>query len=534
MKRAEPTSIYVKVRQLGLQGQSATVRVTARQQSGATDGGEIEVGEKTIPLNSSLEFIEFPFTPEDAGRFQFTARAEVLDGEVLEENNQAVRSVNIVDDFLRLQYVAHEPNWEWRFVKEVFHRDKLVGMEGFRTFLASSDPRVRQSNVLFAPTLTPSRKEFFQSDVIFLGDMPREAISDRFAEMVQEFVGNLGGGLVVISGPRFGPQALIGTPLADMLPVKLDPDSSIQDDREFRMELSPHAARYAFMQLGDNATEQQRAWDNLGRLPWRQPVAAVHEQAVVLAEHPSARCRDGKTPQPIIAIRPYGRGEVCFLAFDEMWRLRRRFGEKYYRAFWSKLIYRLGMSHDLGPDKRFVPALDRQKYRSGDRVVLTVDAYDENYDPLQEEDLPNRALTAELTTPVDGGGATARNLPIPFLRSGLFEARIPVFAAGEYVLRIDDPVTGRQHERRFEVTEVSAERRRATRDAHLQTELARKSGGQAYDLATVEGLVDDIRVEPTVERLTRNHPLWTTPLWFVLVVGLMLSEWLFRKLNHLA
>jgi hypothetical protein len=30
---------------------------------------------------------------------------------------------------------------------------------------------------------------------------------------------------VVIGGPRFGPAELSGTPLADMLPVILDPDA---------------------------------------------------------------------------------------------------------------------------------------------------------------------------------------------------------------------------------------------------------------------------------------------------------------------
>ena len=105
-------------------------------------------------------------------------------------------------------YVAYEPTWEWRFIKEVFHRDKLVGMQGFRTFLGSSDPQVRESNVLFLPTLTPKRSEFFANDVIFLDDMPRAALSDRFCEMVKEFVGKFGGGLVVIAGPRFGPREL--------------------------------------------------------------------------------------------------------------------------------------------------------------------------------------------------------------------------------------------------------------------------------------------------------------------------------------
>ena len=42
-----------------------------------------------------------------------------------------------------------------------------------------------------------------------LDDMPRAQLNDRYCEMVKEFVGNLGGGLVVIAGPRFGPRELL-------------------------------------------------------------------------------------------------------------------------------------------------------------------------------------------------------------------------------------------------------------------------------------------------------------------------------------
>ena len=147
MKKAERSSVLVKLRQSGLAGQSVTVRVTARKlsgESGAADEGEINVGQRTITLAQNVETIDLPFTPEESGRFEFAAVAEKLEGEIVDQNNQAARQVNIIDDYLRLMYVANEPNWEWRFIKEVFHRDKLVGMDGFRTFLASSDPRVRE------------------------------------------------------------------------------------------------------------------------------------------------------------------------------------------------------------------------------------------------------------------------------------------------------------------------------------------------------------------------------------------------------
>ena len=253
-----------------------------------------------------------PFTPEESGRFEFAATAEKLDGEVVDQNNQAARQVNIIDDYLRLMYVAYEPTWEWRFIKEVFHRDKLVGMQGFRTFLGSSDPRVRESNVLFLPTLTPKRSEFFANDVIFLDDMPRAGLTDRFCEMTKEYVGNFGGGLVVIAGPRFGPRELHQTPLADMLPVIVDPNAELRDAPEHpEFRLAPHAARGPLSSSCSSApttSKTRKAWDNLGKLPWYQPVAALHEQAFALAEHPTDKCADGKTPQPLIAVRQVRQG----------------------------------------------------------------------------------------------------------------------------------------------------------------------------------------------------------------------------------
>ncbi|MFT5526945.1 MAG: hypothetical protein ACI9HK_004927, partial [Pirellulaceae bacterium] len=414
-------------------------------------------------------------------------------------------------------------------------RDKLVGMEGFRTYLASSDPRVRETNILFQSTLTPKRSEFFANDVIFLGDMDNKSITPRFASLVKEYVGRLGGGLVVISGPRFGPNHLHGTEIADMLPVIIDPNARLLDDQEFQLRRTAHADRYAFMRLGETDDENEKAWKNLGKLPWYQPVAAMHEQAFALAEHPTDLCADGKTHQPLIAIRPYGKGEVIYIAQNEMWRLRRRYGEKYYRQFWSQLIYRLGMSHALGDDKRFVPRLDKRQYRVDDKVVFTVEAYDENYEALGESDLETRTLEGELIVPGPSGiTQESRTVSVPMLRPGVFETRLPVYQPGVYTLRVKDPITGDEHERTFEVTNVSAERRSAVRDVRLQEEIARQTGGRSYDLRTVSQLPNDIQVQPIKEQLTRNYPLWSTPLWFTLVVVLMLSEWLVRKFIHLS
>ena len=101
---------------------------------------------------------------------------------------------------------------------------------------------MRQSNPLFLPSLTPQRREFFSQDVIFLEDLPATSLGTRFPELLKEYVRDLGGGLVVIAGPRFGLRELSQTPIADMLPVVIDPQARPRTDRPFALRRTALAA----------------------------------------------------------------------------------------------------------------------------------------------------------------------------------------------------------------------------------------------------------------------------------------------------
>lgn len=537
MKRAERSNLTATVRQTGFSDRSVAVKLTARRLTGSGAvvlNDSLLIGEKTVKLTGTDQIVEFPYTPVETGRFTFTAEVDGLPEELVQDNNKAEREVNIRDDFLRLMYVEYEPTWEWRFVKEVFYRDKLVGTRGFRTFLRSADPNVRKTNELFLSTLTPKRSEFFANDVIFLGDMPAATLSTRFCEMTREFVSKFGGGLVVLGGPRFGPGQLATTPLADMLPVIADPGTRPRDDRTFALKLAPEARQFDFMQLGADDAENAKAWGNLSQLPWYQPVTRLHPLATALALHPTDLCVDGKTPQPLIAIRRYGRGEVVYLGFDETWRLRRKYGERYYRQFWGQMIHRLGLSHALGSQKRFVARTDRQQYQPDDKVLLTVEAFNANFEPLTDQDLPQHKLTGELLVPA-GSDSSRGPLPlsIPQLREGVFETRIPVVEGGEHRISVNDPVTGEHVDVHFQVTKVSVERRSAVRNVGLQREIASATGAQSYDLSNIGSFVRDFQPPKKVETSVRVFALWNTWPCFILVVGLLLGEWLLRKLVSL-
>ena len=538
LKKDERATITVTLRQQRLDGEEVEVVLSA-QPIRDSDGEPIPIGQKTVVLEAATQDVNFPYEPAETGRFTLQAEVKAVPGEVVSENNAAEREVTVRDDFLRLLFVEYEPSWEWRFVKEVFHRDELVGMRGFRTFLRSSDPRVRDANPMFLPTMSPTRSEFFANDVIFLGDMPASALSPRFCEMTKEFVSKFGGGLVVVSGPRFGPGQLAETPLEELLPVKFDPKHSIRDRKPFRLELTEHARQFDFMQLGSDEAESRKAWDNLGLLPWYHPVQRLHPLATALAEHPEDLCVDSEdniTRQPLIAIRRYGRGEVIYLGFNETWRLRRKYGELYYRQFWGQMIHRLGLSHALGSQKRFVLRTDRRRYRADDHVLLTVEAYDDDFQPLTEDELRTRGLDArlraELILPAGAAAEEDRIQPLNVaqLREGVFEARFPVFAGGEHRIQVKDPITGDPVETTFQVTSIAVERQNAVRNVALAQQLADvHPGGKSYDLTNIGELAEQIHLTPKTETMIEIIPLWHTWLCFGCVVGLLLGEWLLRK-----
>lgn len=532
MKKDERSTVAVTLRQSGLDDGIAQVTLSVRPLDTRADGtpaAATVVGTRSVPLSAGTVAVEFPFTPTVTGRHAVIATVERVEGESVEADNEATRETIVREDFLRLQYVEYEPTWEWRFVKEVFQRDPLVGERGFRTFLRSADPQVRLSNELFLSTPAGPRPEFFANDVLFLGDTPAAALSSRFCGMAKEFVEEFGGGLVVVAGPRFGPAELAETAIGDMLPVVFDSARRPRDDRPFELAITPEAAVVDFMQLGGDEAENRKAWKNLGPLPWWQPVSRPHPQATVLAVHPTEKCTDGKTPQPIIAIRRYGRGEVVYVGTNETWRLRRKYGERYYRQFWGQMMHRLGLSHALGSQKRFVVRTDAETYRTDDTVLVTVEAFDADFEPLSAAKLPDRTLAARLVRPDKAAADEPEQLTIAEVRPGLFEARVPALVAGEHRIIVDDPVTRERSQVAFTVTGVSVERRSAIRNVALQEAVAAATGGRSYDLKSAARLATDIDPVARAEHTVKVFPLGMTWACLLLGLGLLVSEWVVRK-----
>jgi hypothetical protein len=498
--------------------------------------------EASIERDEGRVVVSFPFVPSKGGWWEFEARVGPVDDEIAVQNNVAVNRAWVTDRYLRILYVAFEPNWEWRFVKEIFHRDPLVGPEGFRTYLESAAPQVRRSSPLFLETLATRRDQFFEHDVVILDDVPAEVLTDRFCDLTEEFVGSLGGSLVILAGPRFGPSLLEDTALSKLLPVSFDrssgrPRQGYADREPFAPELTAAASLYRFMTVDATEPASRRTWGDLS-LPWYWPVDQVDMSTVVLAEHPVDLCRDRQTRQPLIAVRRYGQGEVIYFGFNELWRLRSGQRTDVYRRLWSQLIFRLSMSHALGDAKRFTVRVDRPEYRVGDTAVIAVEAYDADYQLLETADglLEGQMLLPPVISPLnDAGIDTAKDadrIVLSMVRPGFYEARVGILRPGPYTLRMTDPIDQQDRLAFFTATDASAEQQDPARNSKLQQELSRLTGGRAYDLTSVATLPEDLDLDQAYQAETRIRRLWATPGWFLVVVGMMYCDWFVRRWKH--
>ena len=167
--------------------------------------------------------------------------------------------------------------------------------------------------------------------------------------------------------------------------------------------------------------------------------------------------------------------------------------------------------------------------------MITVEAYDKDFRPLEADDVAGQALSGELVSPeAMRGERQPQPVSLRQLREGVFEARVQLGGAGEYRMRVTDPLTGEATEKDFRVDSLSAEQRSVVRNTALAGMLASRTGGRAYDLVSATKLPDEIDAVARPERSVKVFSLSNTWLCFATIVGLMLGEWLLRKRTNLS
>jgi hypothetical protein len=273
-------------------------------------------------------------------------------------------------------------------------------------------------------------------------------------------------------------------------------------------------------------------WHASGYVPKRAAeVLAVHPRVKSRAAAKSADGERASGLQPLVVQQFVGAGRCLFLGFDETWRWNWREDQLHYNQFWVQAVRYLARSR-LG---RIDLRLDRQTaYRRGEPIKVTVRFPDDAPAPpadtkvsvVVERRAPGRAADREQRTVqlanVKGSRAT-------------FEALLTQTPEGEYRFRLAQPAATPRPHAECKVLAPSGELEQLRMNQGELERAAAASDGKFYTLADADRLVDEL---PAGSRVTVNAPgppatLWNSAWLFLLALGFLSAEWLFRKQKNL-
>ena len=240
----------------------------------------------------------------------------------------------------------------------------------------------------------------------------------------------------------------------------------------------------------------------------------------------------------LLAEQRFGGGRVFYLGTSEIWRLR-KLDTALFERFWTNLIRAAaeGRATEGDAPARFL--LDAPRVAVGEPVRIRVGLRDARGNPATAD-----AVRVEIDGP-DGNPVPAS--PLTLLpaagRPGQFEAAFSPRRAGAYRLTLDprdfggngpggnEPVVAE-----FTAELPALERQTVRQDAAVLTALADGTGGAYLPLAEaaerLPGLLEPRDRTVTVDESVRA--LWDRRWVLLLIVGLLGTEWLTRKLLRLA
>ncbi len=503
----------------------------------------------SLEADGVKQTVRLEYTPKRPGDFTVTVQVEKLGGELFWDDNTFSRSVKVLDQKIKVLYVEGPPRWEYRYLKNALIRDPT--MEA-RILLLSADRKFRQETSEGLEPLVQfpaTEQELFEYHVLIIGDV-EPGLQDPSGrpfrdnlELIQRFVGDSGGGVVFIAGPRANPQGYLHTPLYPLLPVEIaesgtDFSKRIITDR-FHVELTGAGKQHPVMRLDSDADRNSQLWENTdgvveNHLPgfyWFAEVKKAKLAAIPLAVH-----EDLSHPvhgrRVIFAVQNYSKGKVFYSGVDNTWRWRAGVDNLYFYRFWGQVIRWAASGRLLGKTPRYSLATDKQIYTIGERVTIDARIFDANMEPSKDPTTTvyHRVKGRDFEPP------SAIELQLnPAREAGAYEGAITASQLGSHDLWLGteaEPVAFLS----FTVEVPPLEFRDPRLARERMKKVARLAEGKYYDLHGVRSIGEYLveRAQPRkIPVAERQDDLWDEYWVLLLFTGVIAAEWVLRKLARL-
>jgi hypothetical protein len=517
----------VRVRTTGLSGQTAVLQLKLGDEQVVREefavGGD---GEVSVPVR---------FTPKTPGEYTLSAEAEVVPGEVARDNNLLTAPLRVVDGKIKVLYIETQPRWEYKYLQALMLRDRRL--EPKFLLLEASPSLAGGENSPYLARFPASREELFKFDLVILGDVDPRAFSAEQLSWMQQHVTRFGAGMVFLAGRQRMPWLWTGTPMEKLLPVEWDPAQAARpggrrdapaDDDGIRLELTPAGRLSTLLRLAETEADSSKVWSELPEVFWTARVLRARPAAEVLVVDPDAAKASRFGKMPVMAVQQSGVGTTLFIGTDNLWRFRRNRGDTYHSLIWGQIIQRLALPHLLGESKRTQLSADRRAYSAGQTATLYARLYSTTYEPIALPAVRGALRPAAGSTRSAGGGAGEVSVllrPVPD-QPGMYRAEVVIPSPGMWRFSVD---TDDSSHLEIEASESKIEMSETAMNAPLLRDMARVSGGAFVREEELHMLPDLLAKTTDRVRSFREAEIWSSPMYFLLLLGLLTAEWLMRK-----
>lgn len=499
------------------------------------DGRTVKTRAVQLRGNGETQLVRVVLTPANAGLHRYTFSLTPLDDELTLANNNAETLVEVAEGPVRVLYMEGEPRWELGKLRSSLSvREKNLQLV---SLLRSGENKFYRQGVeeegQLAKGFPATAEELFAYDGLILGSVEAAFFTNDQLKNIEAFVARRGGGLLALGGrSAFDGGKYASTVIADLLPLYLDGNAPQQQSVEnstpvFRAQLTAQGRDHPATRLDEDATLNQKKWDELPPLTIPEVLRGVKPGAAVLL----GAARGDANGVPLLAEERYGRGRTMALTASDTWRWKMKLDvqNNIHETFWRQLLRYLVSA---APRQNEI-ATGRDVYAPNEKARIVAEVRDQKYEPIK-----NANVKAVITKP------SGEKIEIPLKFNS--QDAVEVFA-GEFIP--DEP--GQHHvelkaegastelktaaaRSDFLVTELNRESYNAKLNADLLQHVAAETGGKYYPLAEAKSLVADLiyRDSPVSERVTKD--LWDMPINFFLLIGLISAEWFLRKREGLA
>jgi hypothetical protein len=446
-------------------------------------------------------------------RLDLRAVVAEVEGDAEPGNNERGFEIFAVTRKYRVLLLEGRARWEWRYVRNLFERDEK--WETASVFCPSGElPRGDKNDEFPA-----SRDALFAFDLVVLGELPRAAFRPQELEWIRDFVGDRGGGLILLDGQRESLRSHADGELGPLFPA--DWVAGRAEILPSALRLTPSGEGIAALDLSADGLTRNAVWAML-RPPHRVEPLRPRPGADVWVE---AVTRGGEAV-PAILGRPFGAGRVLHVAFDESWRWRYEVADKHHTRFWNQLAMAMMESPFAVRDDRVSVDAGAPVQRPGERARLRARLRDER----------GRALTgATVFAHVHRDGRRIAVLPMLPDESGggAYRTETGALEPGEHEIRLVVKGIPEDDIRAFATFVVkprdTGELADLAANEPLMRQIASVTRGQFVREENMDVAVSALKPMSRGRVVESETVLWQSWPWFGLVVLLLTVEWIVRK-----